>query len=86
MKRSEYKRLLALAKKMIREGERNWNRARRKSKNAGHSSTPDGTGDEGWRQMIEGYSSGSALVYSGERLISLIDEMDIDAPRTRGGR
>lgn len=51
MTKNELIRLNALVKKFKRQSNKLYHQVDREYKHAGHSETPEGTGDEGWMQV-----------------------------------
>lgn len=77
MKPIERRRLLALSKRWQKDSRRKFAKARRMRSHAGHSCTPQGTGDEGWVEMLELYQDAFTLQYCANNLRALIETLTI---------
>ncbi len=78
MTHQEHKKLLGLIKKWRKEVRalEKWvyeNRA-----HAGHSNTPEGTGDEGWRKLCESNAEVWAIANAARELEHLVEKFEID--------
>ena len=78
MKRSELNKLRRFVHRLKRESNGIAKRSDRDYKNAGHSNTLKGTGDEGWTKvfLLSGQSDG--ILYAAESLRLLLDTFKVE--------
>ena len=81
MKRQEYNRLKALVKTWRKEAKRLGEKVDREREHAGHSNDENGTGDEGWRIVLEDQSTYWCLVACAQQLEKFLLSAKIDEDR-----
>lgn len=78
MKPIEHRRLRALAKSWQRESQKLFKQVKRESKYAGQSHDSKGTGDEGWRQLIEKSATAFTLQIAAGALAKILESFEIN--------
>lgn len=78
MKRSELNKLLRFVHRLKRESNGMAKRSDTEYKNAGHSNTPQGTGDEGWALVFILNGKSDGVYYAAESLRQLLDTFKIE--------
>lgn len=78
MKRSDYNLLKKLAGSWRREARLLREKTRLEAKNAGHSGDEHGTGDEGWRILLEDGATEWALISCASELEKILAKTKLD--------